>query len=140
MKVWVLLFSHIICGVLGAGIVFLLNRPLAVPLLKETFTAQKNIEEISQPTNTITTKGQRVVIKYDIPTQHYGLIQGVIEAPRSAFAYKHSVGIGVVMLNTSALARVAYSYRCLELSGYLGYDYYRNVPAYGFGIGARWGF
>ena len=140
MKAPILFFSHGLCLILGALFFFAVTRPKNVPIVFEKFTVQKNEHEIQKPTNTITTRGQRIVIKYDVPTQHYGLIQGTIEAPRESIVYKHSVGVGVVVLNTSALARAAYSYKRFELSAYLGYDYFTHSTAYGFGIGGRWQF
>ena len=134
-----------ILGIFTGGTIALLGiflwwHPAPTPLLKEAIAVQKNEHEVQKPTNTIIAKGQKVVVRYNVPTQHYGLIQGLVEVPRSALTYKHSIGVGVVILNTSALARVAYSYKSIELSAYLGYDYFTHSTAYGFGIGGRWQF
>ncbi|MGL5253811.1 MAG: hypothetical protein ACRC9L_02135 [Brevinema sp.] len=131
------LISGIILAILA---MILWGKSDKIDLVSETFSVQKNNQEIQHPTNTLKVNKDSVIFKYDIPSEHYGLISGALSVPRSSFLYKHSLSFGAVALNNSALARVAYSYKKIELSAYLGYNFQLRTPAYGFGLGAKWNF
>ena len=94
MKAPTLFFTHGLCLIFGALLFWGFTRSKNVPIVFEKFTVQKNGHEVQKPTNTIIAKGQKIVIRYDVPTQHYGLIQGLVEVPRLTLTYKHSIGVG----------------------------------------------
>lgn len=116
-----------------------LHKTEDVPIIAETFKAERRAEEITNVKHEVKTQARKAVFTYSMQSIEYGKIEGSATVRRDDLQYKHSIGLGAVVINTSLLGRFSYGYKRVEFSFYGGYDVVKREPQLGFGIGGRWG-
>lgn len=135
-------FTGLLTGLFMAFLILFLwpKTPENIPIIKETFSAEKHPEEIQTPTHSVKAQGKKAVFTYTVPTEHYGVLKGEVQASRDALQYRHRVGLGAAALNGAVLGRLSYGYKNVDFALYGGWDYRRNEALFGAGLGYSWGF
>lgn len=135
-------FTGLLIGILMALLTVFLwpKNTIEAPIIVEKFQAERHSEEIQTPIHSVKAQGKKAFFTYEVPTEHYGLLRGEVQASRVALQYRHRIGVGIVLLNGEVLGRMGYSYKALDLSLYGGYDYARKESKFGAGIGYSFSF
>lgn len=135
-------FTGLLTGLLIAFLALFLwpKNTIEVPIVKETFTAEKHPEEISKPVHRVQAQGNKAVFTYEVPTERYGLLKGEVQASRAELQYRHRIGVGGVILSDALLARASYTYKSIEFSFYYGYNFKQKEQRFGAGIGYAFSF